>query len=217
MAQPRNGPGNAFSAVNWSPDELELVGEAFGGPPVNRPAAPPSEALHLQQQQALDEAFTQGFDAGRTAGAEAERARLAGSVAAATLLLDELREREKRWTERIEENICALAVAVGRQLFDREMEFAPAHAGDLVRRALAEFPIDQPVSIRVNPSDLASITAHAVAEGGQATLGRLEAQWIPDPRIASGGCVVEGRDRIIDGRVDTALERLYRRLTATGA
>jgi hypothetical protein len=29
--------------------------------------------------------------------------------------------------------------------------------------------------------------------------------------------VVEGRERIIDGRVDAALERVYRRLTYTGA
>jgi flagellar biosynthesis/type III secretory pathway protein FliH len=106
---------------------------------------------------------------------------------------------------------------VGRQLFDAELEAAPAHTAVLVRRALTEFPIDQPVAIRVNPSDLASITAHAVADGGQATVGRADAQWVPDPRIAVGGCVIEGRDRIVDGRVDTALERIYRRLTGTGA
>jgi flagellar biosynthesis/type III secretory pathway protein FliH len=36
--------------------------------------------------------------------------------------------------------------------------------------------------------------------------------WVPDARIARGGCVVEGRERIVDGRVDSALERVYRRL-----
>jgi flagellar assembly protein FliH len=212
----RHGASDPAGIVQWSPDELEFDGTPFGGPAASRPPAPTRDATPLHHQQALDEAFTQGFDAGRAAGAAAEQLRLESTLAALTQLLADLREREARWTDRIEENICALAVAVGRQLFDREMESAPAHAGELVRRALAEFPIDQPLSIRVNPRDLASITASAVVEGGQTTFGR-DAQWVPDPRIAPGGCVLEGRDRIIDGRVDTALERLYRRLTSTGA
>lgn len=211
--------GDPLGAVQWSPDELDLDCEPFGESPASRTTPPPpSDVAHLHHQQALDEAFTQGFDAGRKAGAAAERERLDSAVGMVTRLLEDLREREARWTERAEENICALAIAVGRQLFDREMESAPAHTGNLVRRALAEFPIDQPVAVRVNPADLASITAAAVAEGAQTpTLGRQGAQWVPDARIAPGGCVIEGRDRIIDGRVDTALERLYRRLTTTGA
>jgi flagellar biosynthesis/type III secretory pathway protein FliH len=31
--------------------------------------------------------------------------------------------------------------------------------------------------------------------------------------VERGGCVIEGRDRIVDGRVDTALERIYRGLS----
>jgi flagellar biosynthesis/type III secretory pathway protein FliH len=203
--------------VRWNPDELELDGAPFGGHQPGHPPAAAGDPEHLVQQQALDEAFTQGFDAGREAGTTAERARLESSIATVNRLLEELREREARWTERMEENLSALAVAVGRQLFDAELQASPAHTATLVRRALTEFPIDQPVVIRVNPKDLASITAAAVAEGSQPTTGRADAQWVPDPRVNPGGCVVEGRDRIVDGRVDTALERLYRRLTGTGA
>ena len=217
MTSPRNPPAEPLGAVQWHPEELELDGAPFGGIPFAPPAASHADTSSIVHQQALDEAFSQGFDAGREAGATAERARIDAPLAALNALLGELREREARWIERLEENLCALAVAVGRQLFDAELEAAPAHTAVLVRRALTEFPIDQPILIRVNPVDLASITAHAVAEGGQVSVGRADAQWIPDPRIAIGGCVIEGRDRIVDGRVDTALERLYRKLTGTGA
>lgn len=218
VAAPRRAsPSDALGPVSWDPEELELDGAPFGDAPTPRAPAEPAEDASLAQQQALDEAYTQGFDAGREAGAAAERARLESAMTAVGHLLEQLREREARWIERLEENLCALAVAVGRQLFEGELQSAPAHTGMLVRRALTEFPIDQPVSIRVNPSDLASITASAMAEGAQPTFGRPDAQWVPDPRVAPGGCVIEGRDRIVDGRVDTALERLYRRLTATGA
>jgi flagellar assembly protein FliH len=218
MKRPGASAANQLGAVRWDPVELELDGEPFGdGPAPLTTSHETTENVHLVQQQALDDAFTQGFDAGREAGATAERALIESPLAAVSSLLSELREREARWVERMEENLCALAVAVGRQLFDAELQASPAHVGTLVRRALTEFPIDQPVTMRVNPSDLASITAHAVADGGHAPIGRVDAQWIPDLRIAPGGFVVEGRDRVVDGRVDTALERLYRRLTGTGA
>jgi flagellar biosynthesis/type III secretory pathway protein FliH len=35
-------------------------------------------------------------------------------------------------------------------------------------------------------------------------------RWISDPEIRPGGCLVESRERLVDGRVDTALERIYR-------
>jgi flagellar biosynthesis/type III secretory pathway protein FliH len=216
MTPARPQQSEPLRAVEWRPDELELDGAPFGGAP-SAPAPAHVDVTRLQHQQAIDEAFSQGFDAGRDAGAAAERQRLESSMSAVISVLVELREREARWAERLEENLCALAVAVGRQLFDAELQASPANVATLVRRALTEFPIDQPVTIRVNPSDLASITASAVADGGQITLGRAEAQWIPDLRVMPGGCMIEGRDRIVDGRVDTALERIYRRLTGTGA
>ena len=218
VTSPNTPPANNLGAVDWNPDELELDGEPFGGTSVSHRLSPrAAETAHLAHQQALDDAFAQGFQAGRDAGGDAERERLETPLAAVTSLIEELREREAQWAERMEENLCALAVAVGRQLFDAELQAAPAHTATLVRRALTEFPMDQPVTIRVNPNDLASITAAVVVEGTHAAVGRPDAQWVPDPRVIPGGCVVEGRDRIVDGRVDTALERVYRRLTGTGA
>jgi flagellar assembly protein FliH len=94
---------------------------------------------------------------------------------------------------------------------DREL------VADLVRRALTEFPIEQTVRIRVNPLDLAALTVNAEAEQlAPITLNR-DASWLADPRVARGGCLVEGRDRIVDGRVDTALERAYRRMAEIDA
>ena len=90
---------------------------------------------------------------------------------------------------------------------------------ELVRSALQEFPIDQPMRIRVNPTDLSAIS-RATSDGRdplQILTRDRDARWLPDASIAPGGCIVEGRERIVDGRVDIALERIYRRLTYTNA
>ncbi len=182
------------------------------------PLDPVAEAK-AQYEREIHEAYTLGFDEGRHEGEHAESTRLRTALAAAEESIEVLRAGEERWQGMIEENICALAIAVARHIIDREVADNPEIIEKLVKRALGEFPIDHPVRVRVNPTDMQIILSH----GGQAALDALtgtpprEAHWIPDSRIAPGGSVVEGRDRIIDGRVDTALERVYRRLTYKNA
>jgi flagellar biosynthesis/type III secretory pathway protein FliH len=68
----------------------------------------------------------------------------------------------------------------------------------------------------VNPLDLSLLTANAISDAGAVT-GNRDASWLADPRVSRGGCLIEGRDRIVDGRVDTALERAYRRMAQIDA
>lgn len=176
------------------------------------------ERVAAEVERRIVEARATGFEEGRRAGEEAEAARLRAAVAVAEEALDAVREGEMRWTGAIEENICALAVAVARQVIGRELREDAEVVVELVKSALTEFPIDQPVRIRVNPQDLAWLEAHGSGANPMlgVTRGR-DSRWIADARLAPGGCVIEGRERIVDGRVDTALERIYRRLTYNNA
>ena len=159
-------------------------------------------------------AYREGFDAGRLEGERAEQARLRAALLAAEDALEAMHANEAQWSGAMEENLAALASAIARHLFDHEISSDDHAISRLVRRALDLFPIDQPVRIRVNPADLATITSKAdIAEDALAGASTREASWLADPRIAPGGCLVEGRDRIVDGRVDMALERVYRRLS----
>lgn len=221
----------------WAPEELRAWVPADADPTPE----PPEATAQADEQDALieaiaianaarareeeedrarevAEAFERGYEEGRREGETAEGTRLRNAVAAAERALDDVREGETRWAGTIEENICALAVAVARQILGRELRGDPDAVAELVRRALAEFPVDQPVRIRVNPTDLALLSVGTAADGTPISItpGR-DASWLADALIAPGGCVVEGRDRIIDGRVDTALERVYRRLSHTHA
>lgn len=178
-------------------------------------------ALAEERDRLVAAARAEGYAAGEAAGQDAERARLASALLSAEQALDQLRSGEARWLDQLEDNVCALAVAVARQVIGRELSGDPVTLTDLLRRALAEFPIDQAVSIRVNPQDLATLaTAHTAGEsvGGTAAVApNRETRWVADAAIVPGGCIVEGRERIVDGRVDAALERVYRRMTGNHA
>ena len=207
------------AAPAWAPDELgaETPGEPAAGEEPSRAAtaAVESSAVESSAVDGTADAYARGVADGRADAERVERERLRGAVEAAERALDALRAGEARWTGAIEENVCALAVAVARQIVGRELRADPEMVAELVRRALQEFPVDQPLVIRVHPADLATISETAGGTAG-VTAGR-SARWLGDGRVRPGGCVVEGRDRIIDGRVDTALERVYRRLTGTNA
>src|SRR5690606_7902934 len=109
-----------------------------------------------------------------------------------------------------ESNLKALAVAIAQHLIGRELESGPDIVAEMVRRALSHFPLNQPVRIRINPQDLALISATRPDGQGPVPIapGR-EVRWLADPGVERGGCLVEGQDRIVDGRVDLALERAY--------
>jgi flagellar assembly protein FliH len=221
--------------ARWTPDALRApaVSAGLDAPPRESAAEAVRRALdeagaaaaarerELREAEAevrerlVGEAYTRGYEEGRSAGELGEAARLRTAVHAVQEALEELRAGEIRWTGTIEENVCALAVIVARQVIGRELAADVGPVAELVRTALREFPIDQPIRIRLNPADLNALSSiGALQDDALAELatGR-ESRWLPDASIAPGGCVVEGRERIVDGRVDTALERVYRRLT----
>jgi flagellar biosynthesis/type III secretory pathway protein FliH len=173
-----------------------------------------TERMRLEVEHRVEEAHAAGYDAGRLDGELAEAARFRNTVAAAETALDTIRASEIKWQECVVENIAALAVTLARHIVGRELHADAASVAELVKRALAEFPIDQPMRVRVNPHDL-SLLSLPTPDGGEpvSIAPNRDVRWLADARIQPGGCVVEGRERIVDGRVDTALERLYRKLT----
>ena len=89
----------------------------------------------------------------------------------------------------------------------------PALVRGLVAGALAQFPMDDQVTVRLHPEDLHRCRTLLGEEG--VTLPDL--RWVADPAVERGGCLLEGRERILDGRLDVALERAYRALGGVGA
>jgi len=106
-------------------------------------------------------------------------------------------------------------VTVARQILARELTCEPGLVVKLVQDALAEFPVSERLRIRMNSADLHVIAK--VLETDDRTLGGRTIRWNSDPRLSPGSCVIEGNERIVDGRVDAGLERLYRRLSNAGS
>ena len=109
--------------------------------------------------------------------------------------------------------MAALAVVVARHIVQREVTADPTLLRTLVDGALAQFPVDHAVTVRVHPEELQAVRTRQ----GEAGVPLPELRWVADPAVGRGGCLVEGRERILDGRLDVALERAYRTLAGLGA
>ena len=190
-------------SMNWTWQELGPDSRR-GGP--NQPSA---EMLEAARARELEEAYERGFNDGVDAGRGQALQEMGPNLQASVTVVAEVEEFKDALIGQIQNNLTALALAVARQLIEREVKADAEVVANLVRNALSHFPLDQKLRIRMNPVDLSSISQERSEDRTPVTVGR-EVRWIPDGTIARGGCVVEGPERIVDGRVDLALERIYR-------
>jgi flagellar biosynthesis/type III secretory pathway protein FliH len=154
------------------------------------------------------EAYAAGVESGRAEAEAAAHEALSSAIEALWIATEEVRGAESRWLAALQDNLAALVSAAARHVIGREVRADDTLVRELAERAVAEFPQDHPVQLRVCPADLDTlrVALASVPRSG-------EVRFTADPRVERGGCLVEGRERIVDGRVDTALERLYRRLS----
>jgi flagellar biosynthesis/type III secretory pathway protein FliH len=191
-------------------NELTVATPSGGQKPVNPEAA---KALAAEEKSRLiDEGYARGLADGERKGLTAAQSRVTESLTVLQNVATQLQETSSMSTAILEENIATLAVVIARQIVGREVALDSGIVTELVRRALTEFPIEQSVRIHVHPQDLAAMTVAAGLTEAPSITANRDASWLPDPKVARGGCVIEGRDRIIDGRVDTALARAYLRM-----
>lgn len=203
----------------WALNELKLPTNTPAPNPDAIPVAPQITAALVaeERERAIQEGYARGLVDGERKGMAAAQAKIDETAAVVSNAIESFHEVASLAPAILEENIAALAVIVARQIVSREVSLDSELVADLVRRALTEFPIDQSVRIRVNPLDLSLLTLNGIVRESVPITGSRDASWLADPRLSRGGCLVEGRDRIVDGRVDTALERAYQRMAQVDA
>lgn len=201
-----------MQATPWALDELPLPDIFSVAPPPSRDEAQDVDVQALyaaERTRAEAAAYAKGYGDAEAAARDTMATQLSTAFAALADATASVQVHTSRWTANAEENIAALAVIVAHSIIQREVSVDQSIVREIVQRALIQFPIDQTVSVRLHPDDVASCD-DLVRTGPDAQ--RRDVRLVADQHILRGGCLAEGRERIIDGRVDTALERAYRHL-----
>lgn len=201
--EPRGVPDVAVEAKPVVLPDLPPAGARTGA------GAPPSIAPVSDFDRILEAARSEAHRQGVTHGQRAEAERVRTAIEAVRSAVDALGGSDVRREKEATERIVVLATAIASHLVEREVRASPDVVSDLVRRAVAEFPVNEALAVHLNPSDLALLSSGLSGDSAREHLTSGQSvRWVPDPAIRSGGCLVEGGERIVDARLSRILDRI---------
>lgn len=129
-----------------------------------------------------------------------------------TELLLEARARRDDALFEVEREVLRLSVRIAEKIIGREIRIDKETLADIVAAALLHARQHQTLAVRVNPADLPLVQAHR-DRFDSLTRARF-VDFVPDPRVSAGGCVVESEAGTIDATLETQLRVLERALLA---
>lgn len=228
---------NSSKEQGFSSTELEALGlwdvaEQFGKNkqiPVQKPKKERStltvDEIEKVQQQAYDEAFSQGkkegydngfkegvskgfdggFEQGKTEGEKKGYDNnlhlLQKQTAELVSLLESLAEPFKDLDETVEKELVDLAIGIASQVIRREIKIDPGQIVAVIREAVSALPVaSQKLTLQMHPEDAALVR-------GSLEIGDISPPWsiIEDPLITRGGCKVKTETSNIDSSIENRL------------
>jgi flagellar assembly protein FliH len=166
----------------------------------------PAAVLGDEQVQ---EAYQRGHALGLEEGAAGAQERLGGALEALRRATESLSMSREQRLRDLEANLYAIALTAARKVVLREVAADPSIVRDLLRRALGMMGTEGPIEIRLHPEDLKTIREEDAIGPEDVD---SEIRWTAEPALERGGFFLEGPHRIVDGRADEALRRLYEKL-----
>ena len=126
-----------------------------------------------------------------------------------TLLLEARADRAQALAG-VERDLLRLAVKIAEKILGHEIKRDRTAIVDIVATALRQARRNEMITIRVNPADL------MVIEEQRQRLDRADREkyvdLVPDPRVTSGGCMIESESGAIDAQLETQFRVLERAL-----
>lgn len=124
-------------------------------------------------------------------------------------LIESREIREKVWRE-TEKDLLRLAVRLAEKIVGREIRKDQKTIIDIVSNAVQNARQQEKLTIRVNPKDLPLVERETEKISVGSKIKFID--FAADPRVSSGGCLIESEVGTIDARLETQLRVLERAL-----
>jgi flagellar assembly protein FliH len=187
--------GEPHSAVEPLP-EPEDIDEGPPPPQLGYPTAAELETIHQEAWQGghdaglaagLDEGRVRGLEEGRAQGLEEARQRFSEAWQPLQSLAGEFSCGLNALENELAQSLLDLSVRLAERLVSAHLAADPAAIEPLLREALASLPATLAQGrLRVNPLDVEVARAFLGQERPETVW-----QWIEDPAVARGGCLLE--------------------------
>jgi len=183
-------------------------------PPAAEPAAAPAqpdgaaEIVRIQQQceQRVAEARAAGLREGETAGRARAAAEMQAVIERFTRSIEEIAQLRPRLRREAESDMLRLSLEIARRILHRELAVDPEAMHGLVLAALEKLQAREISRVRVNPSQVAAVTACLRQASGTAI------EVVGDPSRQPGAAFFETTRGNLDASVDCQLQEIERGL-----
>ncbi|HEY9094569.1 MAG TPA: FliH/SctL family protein [Hydrogenophaga sp.] len=185
-----------FSSMDGSEEEA----------PAETPAPEADPMDHVAVQEALDAAYQQGYAQGHETGTTETRAAMQDEIRRVTEataarmgeLMHNVTDQLLSSEQAIARQILDLACELARQVVRQELKTNTGHLRAVIGEAL-EMMIDDglPAAVHMNPNDLV-VMQQALLD----TLGENAPEFIADPAISPGGCLVKSPSTTVDATIE---------------
>lgn len=165
---------------------------------------------HVEQQ-----AYQKGFQSGEQAGRQEGLKKIKTLEKVLSSMLDELKTLRQDTVKSAEQDILKIALAVARRILRQEVSHDPDRILGYIREAAKKIGPAESLLIRLHPQDLERI-ARERAEIIRSIEGLKWLKLQPAPELLPGECVIEGRDRTLDARIDSQLRTIEEALNRDG-
>jgi flagellar assembly protein FliH len=163
----------------------------------------------VRGDEQVQEAYQRGHAAGLEEGTAQAQERVRSALEALRRAAEALSASREQRLRDLEANVYAIALTAARKIVMREITADPSIVADLVRRAREMMGSEGPIEIRLHPEDLNRVREEEPAPAGDA---ETEIRLTADATLERGAFVLNGPHRIVEGRADEALRRLYEKL-----
>lgn len=207
-----------FSAVDGSDlvePEAEPALELNAQETPEMPEEVIDEAALQAQQELIDQAIQEGFARGLAQGQEDtalewqqrmdDYVANQGHQAAERLqaVIQSLDASLADVQQLMAQQVLALACDIARQVVRQELTVNTQVLQPVVREAVSMLVSEgRPATVRLNPADL-----EGVDDSLREALNPPGVQWLADPAVSEGGCLVESAGAVVDGTIEKRWQR----------
>lgn len=138
---------------------------------------------------------------------------LASIIPALKQAVQSVLDARQLWQRHWEQHALKLSTAIASRIVRREVQRVPLITVELVREALQLASGNERITLRLNPTDYATLKDHITRLTGEMS-SLAETRVLADPAITAGGCRVETEFGSIDEQLESQLARITEELLA---
>ncbi len=185
------------------------------------------ELITAEELQAIkDQAYTEGFEKGRSDGLSSAQDEILKKRLLLTNLIEELENPLKLTGEQTQNELLELSFAIARQIVRRELKQDPTQLIAIIRESLQQLPVgSKEICISLHPDDASIIkealsinsistdqtTESASTNNSLKTNNAAEKSWVllEDPSMQPGGCIIKTSNSKIDASINQQIAILF--------